>query len=91
MERVFYIDLSDVTTKEQFHATLAKELPLPEHYGNNLDALYDVLTEDAHDLNIIFYNTSAMEKEIPDYLDKLKKLSRRAQAEEDSLRIRFYP
>ena len=91
MKRVFYIDLANVTTREQFHETLAKELPLPDHYGNNLDALYDVLTEDAHDWNIIFYNTTSMEKELPDYLSKLKKLSRRAVEEEDTLQIRFYP
>jgi ribonuclease inhibitor len=91
MKRVFYIDLANVTTREQFHETLAKELPLPEHYGNNLDAFYDVLTEDAHDWNIIFYNTTFMEKELSDYLNKLKKLSRRAVEEEDTLQIRFYP
>ena len=91
MKRVFYIDLANVTTREQFHETLAKELTLPDHYGNNLDAFYDVLTEGAHDWNIIFYNTTSMEKELPDYLSKLKKLSRRAVDEEDTLQIRFYP
>ena len=91
MEQVFYIDLADVTTREQLHDTLAKELPLPEHYGRSLDAFYDVLTEQAHDWNIIFYNTTSLEKELPDYLSKLKKLSRRARDEEDTLQIRFYP
>ena len=91
MAQVFYIDLADVTTTEQFHETLVKELPLPEHYGHNLDALYDVLTDEARDWNIIIYNTSAMEQENPDYLNRLKKLAGRAQKESGNLKIRFYP
>ena len=91
MEHVFYIDLAGVTTKAELHDILVKELPLPEHYGRNLDALYDVLTEQTEAWNIIFYNTSAMEKEIPDYLDNLKKLSARARKESSNLKIRFYP
>ena len=91
MEQVFYIDLSNVTTKSELHYILAKELPLPEHYGHNLDALYDVLTETTEIWNIIIYNTSDMEQENPDYLNKLKKLTGRAQKESSNLKIRFYP
>lgn len=91
MEQVFYIDLADVTTKSELHDILVKELPLPEHYGHNLDALYDVLTDTTEAWNIIFYNTSTMEKELPDYLENLKKLSNRARKESPNLKIRFYP
>ena len=91
MEQVFYIDLSNVTTKSELHDILAKELPLPEHYGHNLDALYDVLTETTETWNIIIYNTSAMEQENPDYLNRLKKLAGRARKESGNLKIRFYP
>ena len=91
MDQVFYIDLSNVTTKSELHDILAKELPLPEHYGHNLDALYDVLTETTEAWNIIIYNTSTMEQENPDYLNRLKKLTSRAQKESGNLKIRFYP
>ena len=91
MEQVFYIDLTGVTTKSELHDILAKELPLPEHYGHNLDALYDVLTEQSAPWNIIIYNTGAMERENPDYLSRLKKMTTRAQKESDSLKIRIYP
>ena len=56
MEQVFYIDLKGITTKEELHALLRKELPLPEYYGDNLDAFYDVLTEQGEGWNLIFYN-----------------------------------
>ena len=56
MEQVFYIDLNGISTKEELHALLRKELPLPEYYGDNLDAFYDVLTEKGAGWNLIFYN-----------------------------------
>ena len=56
MEQVFYIDLKGISTREELHALLRKELPLPEYYGDNLDAFYDVLTEQGEGWNLIFYN-----------------------------------
>ncbi len=61
MEQVFYIDLKGITTKEELHALLRKELPLPEYYGDNLDAFYDALTEQGEGWNLIFYNRTKVD------------------------------
>ena len=61
MERVFYIDLNGISTKDELHALLRKELPLPEYYGDNLDAFYDVLTEKGTGWNLIFYNQTKVD------------------------------
>ena len=90
MERVFYIDLTGISTKESFHALLAKELPLPDYYGGNLDALYDVLTEEGEGWNIIFYNVTKTGQELEKYLNKARKMARRAVEETEGLKIRFY-
>ena len=39
------IDLSDVKSKQEFYEKLCLKLNFPEYFGNNLDALYDVLTD----------------------------------------------
>ncbi len=91
MEQVFYIDLRGVITREDLHDALAKELRLPDYYGRNLDALYDILTEQGEGWNIIFYNTKDITDEMPDYLSKLKKMSARAVEESENLQIRFFP
>ena len=44
MKRVT-IDTHNLSTMEQIHDYLAKELNFPDHYGKNLDALYDCLTD----------------------------------------------
>lgn len=90
MERVFYIDLKDIAKKEEFHELLAKELPLPDYYGGNLDALYDILTEYGEGWNLIFYNILQAEPQLSDYLTKVRRMAKRAVAETDDLKIRFF-
>ena len=40
-------------TKEDAHAYLKKKLAFPDYYGNNLDALYDCLTDIHEEQTII--------------------------------------
>jgi len=92
MEKVFYIDLKDITNKTELHELLARELPLPDYYGNNLDALYDVLTETGDGWNLIFYNQpKAPDEEFEKYLGKLRKMCTRAASKCGNLQIRFFP
>ena len=46
------IDGSKMTDKKMLHAYLKEQCKFPEYYGNNLDALYDVLTERPEPLEI---------------------------------------
>jgi ribonuclease inhibitor len=41
--QVIVLDMTDVHNAAQFHEQLSKVLELPEWYGHNLDALWDVL------------------------------------------------
>ena len=38
------IDVKELDNLQQMHEQLRKQLQFPENYGNNLDALYDMLT-----------------------------------------------
>ena len=90
MEKVFYIDLKGVITRDELHEKLAKELPLPDYYGHNLDALYDVFTEQADGWNVIFYNCDNIKAEMPEYFGNLRRMCQRAVADGDGLNIRFF-
>lgn len=48
------IDGRKITDKAMLHAYLKEQCNFPDYYGNNLDALYDVLTErsDALELRV---------------------------------------
>ena len=48
-----------IEKKEDFYQNIKKELNVPEYFGNNLDALYDILTEqpDILQMKFLHYNT----------------------------------
>jgi len=50
------LDGRSMTTRAAAHDELARVLGFPAHYGRNLDALYDFLTEYGPRLRIVFEN-----------------------------------
>ena len=59
-KRVFTVDLASVRSAAKMHDAIAAALPLPEHYGRDLDALYDVLTEYGCNWKIVFRNAGTV-------------------------------
>lgn len=60
-----YIDFTDIGDYEDFYTQLKEKLVLPEHFGDNLDALYDVITGDLEmPLHIEFVNMNVEHLEI---------------------------
>ena len=60
-----YIDFLEIGDYEDFYAQLKEKLPLPEHFGDNLDALFDVITGELEmPLHIEFVNMSVEQLEI---------------------------
>ncbi len=55
----YILDFYGKQTREQIHDHLSKVLMLPDHYGNNLDALYDCLQEITEPSCIGVYNVDA--------------------------------
>ena len=51
------IDFHDFNDSKSVHEFLAERLDFPDYYGKNLDALYDVLTTDIRDVNILVLPT----------------------------------
>lgn len=56
----YIVDLKNVCDEKEFHQALT--IPLPDYYGNNLDALYDVMTSYDKPVKIIFINTCRFKK-----------------------------
>lgn len=63
--KTIYIDFTDIGDYEDFYTQLKEKLTLPEHFGDNLDALYDVITGELEmPLHIEFVNMSVDQLEI---------------------------
>ena len=85
----YEIDLGNVRSKEQFHDKIQDCLPCPSCYGKNLDALYDVLTEQSEPWELVFQNYGDFAHDMPGYANTLKMLCEDVMAECPNLNIRF--
>ncbi|MBE7070514.1 MAG: hypothetical protein E7386_08440 [Ruminococcaceae bacterium] len=81
----FVIDLKDVYTPDELHERIAQIIPVPEYYGANLDALYDVLTEQSEGWIIIFSSASVPETTMGKYMRNLRRMCAAAAEENEGL------
>ncbi|MCR5093184.1 MAG: barstar family protein [Lachnospiraceae bacterium] len=87
---IFYIDLTGADTPAAVQECLCRELPLPEYYGKNLDAFYDVLTSQGGDWELIFFRCVLLKARQPRYLQTLERLCREAAEETPGLIVKFF-
>ena len=58
------IDGLSMKKKDDFYQNIKKELGVPEYFGNNLDALYDILTEQPDILQMKFLHYNIMQSRL---------------------------
>lgn len=70
------IDFKKIKTDEDFYSALSRKIELPDYFGNNLDALYDVISGDLKmPLKIQLINLSSLKaKRFQHLLDTLNEL-----------------
>jgi len=81
----YFIDLSGVSDRDGFHRRLQESIPVPDWYGNNLDALYDVLTEMPEPVQIRILGWQELAEAEPLYFDRVRRVFRDAHRETPGL------
>lgn len=80
MSQIIVLDGTKMNSKEEFHAELIKKFQLPEYYGKNRDALWDLLSTDLptpSKIRWIKYSTAKKNfSETIDYLELLLDLAK---------------
>lgn len=84
------VDFTNIRSYADIHGGLKKSLYLPEHYGENLDALYDSLTDMVEDDMVIviksFDRVTALSN---DYAEKMLAVFRAVKDFSGSLHMSF--
>lgn len=63
--KTVYIDFTDLGDYEDFYAQLKEKIKLPDHFGDNLDAISDIISGELEmPLHIEFVNMSVDQLEI---------------------------
>lgn len=68
----YFLDLSDVTDRDELYDAIEDQLPVPNYFGRNLDALYDDLSEVIDDCTLIIKNFEEFAEKDPLYFKKFK-------------------
>jgi len=81
------LDGSLIHNKAELHEQLYRRLELPDHYGRNLDALFDVLTERKQPLELTVTGWQELESALGMYAAALMDTFFDAAAENANLKI----
>ena len=88
--RKVILDFKPIKTREDVHKYLAMMLDLPDYYGENLDALYDCLTEMSEDTVVGFFEAEdPASSPVSSYLGRVKLVMRDAEEENPHFAVIF--
>ncbi len=85
----FYIDASLFRSRRQAHGVMQQVFEGYEYYGNNLDALFDVLTSIRTDAEITVHALSQSEEYIEGYAERIRRVFLDAAEENPHLTLVF--
>ena len=83
------IDCRGFVPRSDLHRAFADALAFPDHYGNNLDALHDCLTDISEDTRIHLTNWAAAEETLGSYARSAKRAILSAATENKNLAVIF--
>jgi ribonuclease inhibitor len=88
--RRYTLDGHQITSRATFYDQLSTQLQLPEHFGRNLDALWDTLTGDIEGpLKLVWKHAKASQRAMPEDYEKLAELLQAVAKERDDFTIEF--
>lgn len=76
-----------MTTPEKAHRHIAHQLHFPRWYGNNLDALWDMLTDISQPCLVSINGAGKLKDSLGDYGSRLLGVMLQASAENDMLTV----
>ncbi|HLR88971.1 MAG TPA: barstar family protein [Atopostipes sp.] len=88
--KTMVIDGDFMATKDLMYAHLNRVFSFPSYFGNNLDALWDVLNEASEPTTVEFTHVNAVVEHLGTYGEKLIELFHKLDEENNCYQVNFY-
>ena len=88
--RTMVIDGDFMVTKDLMYAHLNRVFSFPSYFGDNLDALWDVLNESNEPTIVEFTHVNAVVEHLGVYGEKLVSLFHQLDEENECYTVKFY-
>lgn len=89
--KIVLLDGNEIKEAKDLHEKFRQSLDLPEYYGNNLDALYDVLSTNYDEIGIIAVNTDKLRDTLGERWDRFLGLLSRVAEENEGVKALIDP
>ncbi|SNB46274.1 barstar family protein [Geobacter sp. DSM 9736] len=84
------LDGRKIRSLDDLYDELARQLPFPDHFGRNLDALWDVLSSDIEGpMEVVWEDSGASRQAMRGDFDKVADLLREVEEERGDFRVIF--
>lgn len=83
------LDGREFVDRQLLHAAIARQLHLPDYYGENLDALWDILSSWNEPLTIIIHNPTRFVEQLGGYGESVLQLLQDAEEENSMISVEY--
>ncbi|MBO4879329.1 MAG: barstar family protein [Clostridia bacterium] len=89
--KIVLLDGEKIKSAADMHRAFKKALRFPDWYGNNLDALSDMLTESTDEIGVILVNTDKLAESLGWRWEMLLRLLVELKRERPNFKVSFEP
>lgn len=89
MDEIF-LDCNKMTSKSEAHKYIKEMLNFPQYYGNNLDALWDILSAKSKMTSIFLLNKEVLQENLGKYGELLIGVFKDAVDVNSNIKLYFY-
>lgn len=87
--KTIVLDALWMKTREEAHVYIKREFEFPDYYGENLDALWDMLTEESEETEVVIVHSQSLSESLGTYAQDLLDTFVQAAEENSLLRVQI--
>lgn len=89
--RELIVDGQAMTSKSAMYTHLSRVFEFPDHFGKNLDALWDMLTDETEPTVIYVKHVAKLIEQMDGYGEKLIQVFQKLEQSTENYTVHFYP